>query len=550
MSRVIIGKDEPRVVVNGVPPPRGATLASFVFFASLGGFLALLYAGSEWWHLAGGFGFPTDTAWVRAVIARNLATGQGVCFNPGTPAAGAAGSSWIVALALGGLVSGNFVVAAKVLGVLSLVLAAFFTWCITLDLVGDWRFAFIAGLVVVATPRMISQGLGGTEAAWAALWLMAAVHWQAAGWEGSNRLRAYGAVALGLAALSRPELIVLVPLALADRFIGVIKRDMPDKRLAGTIRSIPEIAGAAVVIVPFVVYNLRAGGPWWQQPTLALRQPPIYTWALEVVRALWWENPVVLLAAVVGLPVAALFALRPRPRHPSLLLVLTAVTVLVAPGLIWRQASADNAEFTATYLTPVVAVLGAAGLFLLYRTLLKWAASRPEPTNHRVVSVTIAVACIAVFGFLLWTHQGEWRRHGVQVKKVTELQVYVGKWASEHLPIDASIASREVGAIGFFSRRRMADLGGTISKEALVYMGRSGSPDTNLLAYLDRARPSHLAIRPSDFPDLAARPDLLTPAITCISRDPISGGETRMVLYETPWPPLSVMEARKQTRAH
>ena len=79
-------------------------------------------------------------------------------------------------------------------------------------------------------------------------------------------------------------------------------------------------------------------------------------------------------------------------------------------------------------------------------------------------------------------------------------------------------------------------------------MGRPGSPDTNLRDYLEKTHPSHLAIRPSDFPDLAQRADLLTPAVTCVVRDPITGGETTMALYETPWPPLSVMEARREAR--
>jgi len=547
MSTVIIANDRPRVT-NGVPPPRGATLASFVFFASLAALLALLYAGSEWWNLAGGFGFTTDAAWVRAVIARNLASGEGLCFNPGTPAAGAAGSSWIAALALGGLVSGNYVAAAKIIGVICVVLAACFTWCVTLDLLGDWRFAFVAGLVVVASPMMISQGLGGTEAAWAALWLIAAIHWQAASWDGSNRLRALGAVAIGLAALSRPELILLLPLALLDRWIFTVKADAPGKRLAGAMRSLPELVAAAAVIAPFVVYNLRTRGPWWQQPALALRPPPLYAWALGAARSLWWENPVVALAALVGLPVALLFALRKRSGYPSLLTVLAPLTLLVAPALIWPQASADNATFTATYLLPVMAVLAAAGLFLVSRSLQQRASSRPDRAGRLALSASIAVACIAIFGFFLWQHSGGWQRHGFQVKKVTNLQGYLGRWAADHLAWDASIASRDVGAIGFFSRRRMVDLGGATSPDALAYLKKPGSPDTNLLEYLDKARPSHLAIRPSDFPDLAQRADLLSPAVTATVTDPISGGETTMALYETPWPPLSVMEARRQAR--
>ena len=547
MSTLIIANGQPRLG-NGVPPPRGATLASFVFFASLAGLLALLYAGSEWWRLAGGFGFPTDTAWVRAVMARNLGSGEGLCLNPGTPAAGAAGSSWIVAVALVGLVSGKYVAAAKALGIISIVLAAWFTWCIALDLLGDWRFAFIAGLVVVASPRMISEAIGGTEAAWAALWLMAAVHWQAAGWEGSNRLRVLGAVGLGLAALSRPELIVLLPLALLDRLVGVIGRDAPGKRLAGALRSLPELAGVAAILAPFVVYNTRAGGPWWQQPTLALRQPPIYGWLLGTVRSLAADNPVLLAVALIGLPVAVLFALRPRSRHPSVLLVLTTIAALVAPQLVWRQASRDNAAFTAAYLTPAVAVLGAAGLFLLHRWARQWASSRPDRPRRLVLGGGIAVACLAIFGFFAYQHPADWRQHGLRVKKVTDLEGYLGRWAADHLATDASIASREVGAIAFYSHRRMIDLGGSVSRDALAYLGRPGSPDTNLLEYLEKAQPSYLAIRPSDFPDLAQRANFLRPAVTAVFADPTIGGVTTMVLYETPWPPLSVMEARGQVK--
>lgn len=547
MATVIVATDNQRAA-NGTPPPRGATLASWVCYASFTLLLALLYAGSEWWHLAGGFGFPSDPAWVRAVIARNLASGHGVCFNPGTSTAGAAGFSWIVALAFGGLVSANYIAAAKVLGVVALIVAAWLTWCVALDLLGDWRFAFLAGLLVIASPRMISQALGGTEAAWSALWLVGAIHWQAVAWEGSTKRRAVASLALGLAALSRPELIVLLPLALLDRWIISI-RQHPSKRVAGMVGSLPELALAIAVVTPYLFFNLRVGGPWWQQPELALRQPPIWAWSLMTVKALWLDSPIVTTMALIGLPVAALFALRPKAKHPSLLLPMSAVVVLVLPRFIWRSASQENGLLTAAALTPVVAILGAAGLFLLYRGLqsASWRTERSLRSALVALRIGIVLACLMIFGFSLWLHQTAWRQHGFQVKKVTDLQGYLGRWAAEHLPSDASIASREVGAIGFASRRRMLDLGGSVSPDALPYMRRKGSPDTNLLAYLEKAKPSHLAIRPSDFPDLAGRPDLLTPLVTCMVTDPQTGGATTMALYETPWPPLSVQEIHRQT---
>jgi hypothetical protein len=45
---------------------------------------------------------------------------------------------------------------------------------------------------------------------------------------------------------------------------------------------------------------------------------------------------------------------------------------------------------------------------------------------------------------------------------------------------------------------------------------------------------------------LSRRADLLTETLTCGVEDPVTGGVTTMVLYETPWPPPSVRAARGQ----
>ncbi|UCC68326.1 MAG: hypothetical protein JSV79_14690, partial [Armatimonadota bacterium] len=94
-----------------IPPPEGATFASFVLLASLATLLAMVYAAAEWLH--GGFGFPSDAAWARAVFARNVASGQGLCFNPGVPVAGAAGPAWLACLGAAGIFTGNFFFGAK-----------------------------------------------------------------------------------------------------------------------------------------------------------------------------------------------------------------------------------------------------------------------------------------------------------------------------------------------------------------------------------------------------------------------------------------------------
>jgi len=528
-------------------PPFGASLGSFVLFASLATVLALGYAAGEWWNLGGGFGFPTDAAWTRVVFARNVGSGDGLCFNPGTPVAGAPGPAWIACLAAVGFFVFDYVFAAKLLGVLSLILTAYLVWFITLDLLDDWRFAFLAAVVTAGSPRLMTAALDGTESALAALLLTATIYWQARSWQGSSRRRLLVMAAAGLAALCRPELLLILPLMLLDRGLVTARQSRPDRRLWQTpAGSLPEVAGAAVLGLPYVAYNWRAGGPLWQQPDLSLRTQPLFAWAAELLRQLWMNHPLVLCSAAVGLPVVILAVGRQRGAHPSYLLVLTPLTVLVAPGLLWRAASRTNAAYGAAYLIPMVSILGAAGLLLIYRAARETALRARERSGRIILGsgITVVVAMLTLFG---WSgHSAAWKRHGSCVKKVSDLQGYIGRWTVQHLASDASIASREVGAIGFYSRRRVVDLGGTIDRAGLEALRRPGSPDTNLLDYLQKVRPSHLAIRPADFPDLSQRADLLAPVVTCGWADPMSGGVTTMTLYETPWPPLTVRAVRGQ----
>lgn len=527
------------------PPPNGATFASFVLFTALGALLAMMYVGSEWLLNNAVFGFSSDAGWVRAVFARNLASGNILCFSPGVPVAGVAAPAWIVPLGLLGYLTG-YVFAAKLLGAACVVLAAFLMWRMTLDLLGDWRFAFLAGLAVVASPLLMTAAVSGTEGALAALLVAALIYWAALSYEGAPRQRVMAAIIAGLAALTRPELILLLPLLLIDRWLTAARHAPAGRRLRSAVAySVPEVVGAAVVLVPYVLFNLRAGGPLWQQPELALRAQPAWSWMAAVALGLWANNPLLACAAVLGLPVVALAAARSNCRHPSFLLVMAPIAVMVAPGFIWKSLSGENAALAAGYLIPIVAALSSAGLFFLKRTGESVLRSRARAARI-ALGAGIGAALAGLVALTWMAHRDLWQQYGVMVKKQNDLQGAIGRWVTDHTAPDASIASRQVGEIAFFSRRRMIDLGGTVDRQALEYLRRPGSADANLFEFIQKMQPSYLAIRASDFPDLSQRVDVLTPTVTCTDKDPLTGGETTWVLYETPWPPPSARAVRSQ----
>jgi len=531
------------------PPPVGATFASFVLFAALGALLAMLYVGSEWLWDNATFGFASDAGWVRAVFARNVSSGNILSFNPGAPVAGVAAPVWILPLGLLGYLTG-YVFAAKLLGAICVVLTAFLVWRITLDLLGDWRFAFLAGLVVVASPRLMAAAVSGSEGALAALLVSALIYWAALSYEGDRRQRVMTAVVAALAALTRPELIVLLALLLVDRWLVSARHAPVGRRLRNAAAySFPEAIGAAVLLAPYVLFNWRTGGVLWQQPETALRAQPALSWVIAVLRDLWANNQLLACAAVLGLPIAALAAARSNSRHPSFLPVTVPLAVLAAPGFAWRYLDRENATLAASYLVPIVAVLSSAGLFFLKRTGESVLRSRARAARM-ALGVGIAAVLLGLCALGWFAHRNAWQQHGVLVKKQNDLLGGIGRWVSDHTAPDASVASREVGEIAFFSRRRMVDLGGRIDQQGLRYLRRPGSPDSNLLQFIQRTQPSYLAVRPSDFRDLSQRVDLLTPTVTCSEKDPITGGETTWVLYETPWPPASARAVRRKLPDH
>ena len=144
------------------------------------------------------------------------------------------------------------------------------------------------------------------------------------------------------------------------------------------------------------------------------------------------------------------------------------------------QAGAESGAYAAAYLTPPVAVLAACGLFFAHRAGARALKPAVNAVGRVTFAVLIAAACLTALGFTALSHSESWLQHGARVKKISNLQACLGQRAAERLPPDASIASREVGAIGFFSRRRMVDLGGTISRKGLAYLSRPGSPDSIL----------------------------------------------------------------------
>ena len=84
------------------------------------------------------------------------------------------------------------------------------------------------------------------------------------------------------------------------------------------------------------------------------------------------------------------------------------------------------------------------------------------------------------------------------------MQVALGQWLADNTPAGATIACNDIGAIGYFSNRRILDLRGLVTKGRLGYRGdREGA-----IAFVNDRKPDFLIIFPVLYPGLKDAPFL------------------------------------------
>ena len=84
------------------------------------------------------------------------------------------------------------------------------------------------------------------------------------------------------------------------------------------------------------------------------------------------------------------------------------------------------------------------------------------------------------------------------------MEVTLGHWLADNTPPGATIGCDDVGAIGYFSNRRIFDLHGLVTRQTLSY---KQDPE-GTMAFLTAWKPTYLAIFPAVHPELKDAPFL------------------------------------------
>ncbi len=501
-------------------------------------------------RVAGGFGLPLDDGWIHARFAQNLARGYGFSFNPGEPTSTTTGPLWTLLLAAAYRLTGETFVAGLALNFLLCFLLLVTVYKLSLAILANQWLALGTALVVAVTVPLPWWALSGMEPALYALLALFGIllHLQGrerAGWRGLAPTPVFA-----LAAVARPEMLLLFPLSMLDRLIVALfeKREHAGRRwLKELVVHLPIFA---IIIAPVFLYNLRVTG--YLLPTSfyskiqrigipgALVDPNV-TWfsallagparELWEVIVVWARNNCLLLAPFfLGFGWLVRQSIRGAGVGPrSLLIPMLLLAQPVAWALVggYRPPDYQSQRYIAD-LNPLYLLLGLIG---------GWLITERFPTLRRPVARG-ALLVVVLAASLLRQPAGA-NTYALNVKNTNEMQVAIGQWLRDNTPDDSLLAVNDIGAIGYISDRRVLDLQGLVTPEILPLRDMkhrlAGTAPQAVFDFLAARRPDYLVIFPQWYPDLDQRRDLFTSVFWVEIEDNITNGAPLMVVYRAHW---------------
>jgi hypothetical protein len=430
--------------------------------------------------VSGGPGFPLDDGWIHQTYARNLAERGQWAFVPGLPSAGSTAPLWTLLLVPAYLLSLPPLVWTFVLGGLLLIWLGWASMALWQALWPEAGWPWLAGFAVVLSwPLVWAAGSGMETLLFAALGLSLCALYARAGRERA----AWLGLGAGLLVLVRPEGVLL---------LGLLAAGLASRRAWQALGRF--LILALVPLLPYFALNVALSGQWWPN-TLYAKQAE-YTVLLE--QPLWQR----------GLRLFFLSAGGPEAGWRG----ISGARLLLLPGLIWaayRAARADWRQRRLVYLLPLLWAAGHIGayawrlpvtyqhgryllgvvplwvIFGLYGWSALLGSSRQMRLLRRVGGLSYGIILLL---FLVFGAQA----YATDVAFIEGEMVATARWLRENTSPDALVAAHDIGAIGYFSERRLLDLAGLVSPGIIPFI----DDEAAVAEYVRRSAASYLVTAP------------------------------------------------------
>jgi len=453
--------------------------------------VAMILAIALMWPVRG---YLTDDTFIHLQYARNLAAGQGFVFNPGEHVYGSTSPLWVALLADGIALGLDGVWWSKFMGMAATL------WSIVLFLQLMRRNLRMPELRALATvvwashAWMIRWSLSGMETPLAVALVLAGFVALTEGEQWGTRPVRTGAL-WALAALTRPEAVFLLVLWGVFLIIDTDSRD-------GLRRLIAGILPPVIIYGGWLVFARLYFGTFWPN-----------TLAAKVAGGTGWDyfmSTFVRQAGIVGLTDAVLAGAliaalvfggtRLWPRRLQAQRLLPWVWVTMVPVLYIMR----GVPVLSRYLVPLLPILS----WLAWRAVERWwGGNSAEPAARRGAAVLgLGLAALAITQNILTYNNLVLPQVRSWTAGMNQSVIPWGEWFEAHTLPGSVIAARDIGALGYFSRRRVVDLAGLVTPKMVPILEKESLEDAAAnFSFTSFARPDFIVdVAPRAY-DLASR---------------------------------------------
>lgn len=436
----------------------------------------------------GYFSFPLDDPWIHLTFAKNIAKYFSFSYFKNEMAtAGSTSPVYTILAALGFLVSNNEMIISYFLGILFFILSGVYFYKLSgFEFAKENYFALLFTAIFIADKWMSFISVSGMETTMFIFILLAAAYFY------RQRKAVPFAVFFGLILWGRPDGVTFIG-ALAVDYVFAHLFSKNDKSIKLFTKNdfikIGIITGAIVAV--YFLMNLMLSGsllPNTYSAKLTYYAPEFKSRS-EFLKFEVWDYFTagaygILIAGFVFAVLKMLFDLTKKKYNPNILYV---VFVFALIFVYWYKL--PYAHRFGRYLMPAIPfIVLSSGLG--FREFSKLLGGFFKSKNTANGFMMIIAALVIAYSFV--NYNANKTNYAEQCAYIHDRQVVTALWIKENTKPGDIIATHDVGAIGFYSERKIVDVAGLITPELITKIN-DRNYTTYLMDYLKKSNVSYLA---------------------------------------------------------
>lgn len=451
-------------------------------------------------------GFPLDDAWIHQTYARSFATSGQWAFIPGHISGGSTSPLWTFLLSIGIILHISPLYWTFGLGVMIFWGSALLVEIIIRQCIDSYRTAFPwAGSVVLFEWHLVWASMSGMETLLFSFLVLLIFHLLILEDPGFLVI----GLLIGLATWVRPDALLLIGPAF---LVGITKKSS----MFHGIKNLVKISiGYLIIFIPYLLFSLRVSGSLW--PTTFYAKQAEYAAVFDFSIFRHFGNltlqfgigiGILLLPGFIILMVKAI-----KKRRLDFLAILIWLIGMI--GLYaWRLPETYQ---HGRYLIPCMYVFNTFGIIGLVNYLQsKKVGWRWVLEKTWVISTVVVLSCFWAYGAMVYARD---------VAFIESEMVDTARWIADNIPKNDTIATHDIGAMGYFGDHPIIDLAGLINPEVIPIIG----DEIQLKEYLDIRGAKYLVTFPGWYPILIKNLPIIFSTQGEIA--PLLGGEN-LVIYK------------------